>query len=111
VPGCLGAASAAHQAGDEGHHEQQQEDEEQDLRNIDRTGSDAGKAEERGDQGDDQKYASVVQHDSSFQWMSCASDPAEQDEDDEDHHHEADAAAGAIAPAATVGPAREGADQ
>src|SRR5580765_8292596 len=54
--------SPPHQTCDETHQSQHDENHEQDLGNTDCAGRDAAKAEERGDQRDDQEHHCVVQH-------------------------------------------------
>ena len=64
MSGCT--ATATEQSEDQRNHEQHQEYEEEDLRDFRRTGSDAGKAEYRGDQRDDKKDYRIVQHGQAF---------------------------------------------
>lgn len=42
-------------------HKQQDKNEEKDLGDLDGTGRDAGKAEQRGDQRDHEKYGGIIQ--------------------------------------------------
>jgi hypothetical protein len=50
------------QSDNDRHHEQHNKNEKQDFRDLDGTGCNAAKTEERGDQRDDQKYGSVMKH-------------------------------------------------
>src|ERR1700722_14368952 len=56
-------SGAPHEVGDESQRRKHQEYKEQDLRNADGAGSNAAKAEYRGNQSDDEEYDGVMQHD------------------------------------------------